>query len=172
MLDRAGAADMAVDRHIVGRVGKNHFCPLAIHQRCHDIAIECAAADQSMLPKLPDIARPATRWAVCRWKQVVCRIAGLFRIEPFDQAVDLGDREAGQTNVEVEIDRQQSLEFFGQDLVIPAGIEGELVVGKHIGSLFLLVTYARAGRRAPRPCRELRRLDPAVAGEDHIRRDR
>ena len=39
------------------------------------------------------------------------RVAGLLRLQPIDQAVDLGDREACQADVEVEIDGQQLLQF-------------------------------------------------------------
>ena len=35
------SADMAVDRHIVGRVGKNHLRLLAAHQGGNDIAFKC-----------------------------------------------------------------------------------------------------------------------------------
>ena len=163
---------MAVDRHVVGRVGEDHLGLLAVHQGCHDMAVERVAADQPVRPKLPDIARPAARWAVADGKQVVRGIAGLFRSQPFDQAVDLGDREAGHADVEVEIDRQQSLQLLGQDLLVPAGIERQLVVGKHIGPLLLRrhVLEPDAGHLGH--AEELRRLDPAVAGEDRVLGDR
>ncbi len=42
--------------------------------------------------------------------------------------VNLGQREAGQRHIEVEID--EGLQFDRQDLAVPAGIECELIVGK------------------------------------------
>jgi hypothetical protein len=102
----------------------------------HDLRIESVAADQAMGPKLPDVADPAAGRHVRR-RQVLLGRAGLLRCEPLDEAVDLGDRKAGDADVEVEIDRKERLQLLRQDLLVPAGVEGELVIGDHVGPLLL-----------------------------------
>ena len=64
-----------------------------------------------MRTQLPDVARPAAGFSIILRQPVLFRVAGLLRLQPIDQAVDLGDREACQADVEVEIDGQQLLQF-------------------------------------------------------------
>jgi hypothetical protein len=52
---------MPVDRDVVGRIGKDHPCLLAVHQDRDGIAVQRRAADQAMASKLPDVPRPAAR---------------------------------------------------------------------------------------------------------------
>src|SRR5262249_44748843 len=68
-------------------------------------------------------------------QDVICRIARFFVSQSLDQVVDLGDREAGELNVEVEVTGRELFEFEGQELLVPAGVECDLVVGEDIGPL-------------------------------------
>ena len=47
---------MAVDPHIVGRVGEDHLRPLAIEQARIGLEGCCIAADQAVRADLPDVA--------------------------------------------------------------------------------------------------------------------
>ena len=158
---------MAVDRHVVGRVGEDHPRLLAVHQQPDDVRVERVAADQPVRPELPDIARPAARRPGLG-QPVVLGIAGLLRRQPLDQAVDLRDREAGDADVEAEIVGEERLQLLGQQVLVPAGVQRQLVVGEHIGPLLgrRHGLDADAGHR--RHAEELRRLDPAMAGEDGV----
>jgi hypothetical protein len=49
---------MARDRDVVGRVGKDHLCPLAAEQRLIGFSPRRIAADQPVLANLPDITGP------------------------------------------------------------------------------------------------------------------
>ena len=72
---------MAVDRHVVGRIGEDHLRPLAVHQRRDDVRLERVAADQPVRPELPEIARPAARRPALG-QQVVIGFAWLLRRKP------------------------------------------------------------------------------------------
>src|SRR2546421_30216 len=48
-----------------------------------------------------------------------------------EHQIDLGKRETGDLHVEFKVD--ESLQFDREHLVVPAGIEGELVVGEEVG---------------------------------------
>lgn len=90
-----------------------------------------------------------------------------------EQDVDFGRFEAGQLDIEVDID--QSLDLFDQEFRVPAGVQGELIVGDHERAFLrfseALELYDRHGRVA----KALRRLKPPVTGNDlviFVRQDR
>lgn len=64
-----------------------------------------------MWAQLPDVARTAAGLRAIGRQPVLFRVAGLLRLQPVDQAVELGDREACQADVEVEINGPQLLQF-------------------------------------------------------------
>ena len=169
MADLAEPADVAVDRDIVGRVGEDHLGLLAVHQGGDDFGIERVAADEPVRSEPPQVARPTARRDPVGIRQlIVRRIARLFRRQALHQLVDLGDREAGDADVEADVGLHQLLQLERQQLFVPAGVEGELVVGQHIGPLLgrrhVVDPQARHGRHP----KFSRGLDPAVAGEDAI----
>ena len=170
VLDPAGAADVAVDRHVVGRVGEDHLRALVAEQPVVGRGLEGVAADHPMRAEVPDIADLGDRRSCRDLRQpIVAGIAGLFRIEAGDQAVDLGDGEAGDAEVEVELGLEQPGELDGEHLLVPAGVQRKLVVGEDIGAL-LGGGHGRdqpAGHR--REAEQPRRGHPAVAGQDGVR---
>ena len=123
-----------------------------------------------MRPELPDIARPAARRASSSAGNAVVRgIARLLRGQPFDQAVDLRDREAGDARCRSRGRSSSSaLQLLGQQLLVPAGIERQLVVGEHVGALLRRASCFEANAGHFCHAEQLRRLDPAVAGEDRV----
>ena len=75
-----------------------------------------------------------------------------------------GRREAGELDVELEID--QALQLDRQDLAVPAGLLGQPVVGKDVGPLLGLGEVRKPdGRNGGKP-EQLGRLDPPVPGND------
>jgi hypothetical protein len=62
------------------------------------------------------------------------RAAGRALLYFIQHKVDLGQGEAGQLQVEIHL--EEPLQFDGQQLAVPAGIERELVVGDDIGPAF------------------------------------
>ena len=64
-----------------------------------------------------------------------------------DQGVDFGGFEAGDFQVEREVQARQMLEFDRQDLRIPARIQRQLVVRDDIGALLLLAQVLDADAR-------------------------
>ena len=161
----AGSADMTVDGDVIGRVGEHHPGQIALHQACHHIRIETVATDQPVPAKLPDIAGPDPCGSWFR-NHIIGRIAILFGDKPVDQRIDLGHLEADDADVEVEIARHQGLQFFGQNGVIPAGIQGQLVVSKHIGALLLRAHMFEPNTRHGCHFQQLCGGHPAMAGKN------
>jgi hypothetical protein len=62
----------------------------------------------------------------------------------FEHEVDLGWRKPGELHVEVDVD--EGLQLNRQKLMVPAGIEGQLVIRKHIGAPLGRVQMRQAGR--------------------------
>ena len=81
-----------------------------------------------------------------------------------DDQVDLGGREAGELDAEVELD--QRLELGRQDLARPAGLGGELVVGDDVGPALSLAEVREAEARDLGEAEQLCCFDSAVAGDD------
>ena len=118
-----------------------------------------------MRTQLPDVTPSATGRSII-WQHIVSRITRLFGFQSFNEPVDLGDGETSQLDAEVEIALHQGLQLFAQDLLVPAGIKGKLVVGNHIGTLFLKAHGLNEQTwhlgHAQKPCC----LDPAMASQD------
>jgi hypothetical protein len=93
------------------------------------------AADEAVRSELPEIPNAAPRRTWLAQQPVFIGVARLLRGDPLDEAVDLRDREARHTDVEVEVLGDQALKLAGKDLLVPSGVERELVVGKHVGPL-------------------------------------
>ena len=128
---------MAVDRDVVGRVGEDHLRALVTEQSRIDVRLERVRADDPVRPEDPEIPRTGDgNLVTCRVrKTIVGRITRLLTILCRNQAVDLRDREASHTEIEVELDFEQSRKLDRQDLFVPASLQSQLVVGKHIGPL-------------------------------------
>ena len=126
-------ADVAVDRHVVGRIGEDEVGPRPVHQRLEVDLAARVAAQQAMAAEPPEIAVARDRRAGCEGNCIVRPIGtvGIRLARLVDDEVDLGQAEAGQLDVEVEVD--QRLQLDREDLLVPAGIERELVVGEHVG---------------------------------------
>ena len=119
-----------------------------------------------MRADLPEVARPRDG----RPGDVRHRIGGIglrrLVVEPGDQDVDLGHLEAGDRDVEVEIELDQVLQLDRQDLAIPAGLLGELVVGEDVGALLRLAHVLEPDDRNGLMPERLGRGDAAMSGDD------
>ena len=74
MLDRAKAADVAGNRHIVGRIGEHHLRPGVAEQLLIGLEAGGIAADQGMVADLPDLGRAADGGASSDVNRGICRI--------------------------------------------------------------------------------------------------
>jgi hypothetical protein len=158
---------MAIDGHVVGRVGEDHLRPLTVHQGRDRGAVERAAADQPMRTKLPKVADAAAHRSRGR-DHVLFGRSRVLRLEPFDEAVDLGDRETGDADIEVEIKGEQILKLPRQDLFVPASVERELIVGDDVGALLGGAHRLDAQAGHPREAEYLGGFDAAVAGKNGV----
>ena len=169
MADFAEPTDVAVDCDVIGRISEDHFGFFAVHEIGDHAAIQRVAADKPVRPEPPDISRPtARRRSVRLGEPIICRIALFLGRKALDQLVDLSDRKARDADVEAEVSVHQLLQLEGEQLLVPAGVEGELIVGQHIGPLLgrRQMADAKAGRR--RHAEFARRLGAAVPGENAI----
>ncbi len=71
-------------------------------------------------------------------------------------------------DIEVQVELSELLEFLCQQLLVPAGIERELVVGDHIGPLLRRASCVSIRRQGTVSTQELRSRNPAMTGEDHV----
>ena len=125
---------MPVDRHVVGRIGEDQAGLLARHQGGEHGGVAHIATDEPVRPELPDLA-PADPGGGRVREGVVGRIARLLGGDGRQEGVDLWNREASDPDIEVEIRGQQRPQLRGEEVLIPARIECQFVVGEHIGAL-------------------------------------
>jgi hypothetical protein len=81
-----------------------------------------------------------------------------------EHKVDFSGREAGELDVEIDID--ETLQLNRQQLAVPTRIEGQLVVGQHIGAPLGGAQMRQTYRRDALQSEQLCGLDSAVAGDD------
>ena len=74
---------------------------------------------------------------------------------------------AGDRHVEVDDDLGQVLQFDREDLGVPAGSRGELVVGQDIGALLVVAEMLDAESRNLSHAEIPPAAHPSVAGDDH-----
>ena len=122
-----------------------------------------------MLSDLPDIPDLCNGRSGIRQRDVLFRNIRCFLIELADQDVDLGGLEAGEGNIEIEIDRQQFLQLDGQDFPVPAGKFRKAVVGDDIGADLFFRQIRKAEGRHALHLKEPGCLDATVTGDDAAR---
>src|ERR1700730_4522 len=112
VLDRAKAADVAGNRHIVGRIGEHHLRSGVAEQLLIGLKLSGIAADQAMIADPPDVARTAYRRASCNLNNGVCSII-IVRGERklANQQVDFRQIKARQRNVEIDFELGQVLQL-------------------------------------------------------------
>ena len=84
----------------------------------------------------------------------------------FQDHVDLAGGEAGQREVEVDVEHRQLAELELQEIEVPAGAERDLVVGDPQRPLLRLGEVRQRDRRHLGHAERLRRQQPAVPGDD------
>ena len=104
MVGRAEAARMAVDFHVVRRVGEDHRSALIAHQRCEGLPVEGVAAQDAMLAEKQQIADLADLRPRRDFGYVITRVVILPRhiFERGDPQIDLAHLEAGHLEAEIE----------------------------------------------------------------------
>jgi len=136
VVDRAEAARVAIDRHVVRRIGEHHRAAFIAHQ-CHEgCRSEGSAAHQAMAAEDPQIPDPADRPTGRHFGRQICRVVVGFGevFEWRDPQVDLADLKTGDLDTKVEIKKREFLELICEQLVIPRGDFGEAVVGDPEGA--------------------------------------
>ena len=119
-----------------------------------------------MAAQYPDITSPGHRWSGVQTDPVENRI-GRGRISfgcSIKNAVDFGERKAGEIEIEVEIN--QFAEIERQKLEVPPGIQRELVVGQQIGLALGLTEIRNAQRRHFRKPQKFGCRDPAMTSQN------
>jgi hypothetical protein len=173
VLDRAQAANMAVDLHVVRRVGEDHLRPHAPEQVGIGGRGSGIPTDEPVPADLPDIAQSGDgRTALIDIGDLVSGIRlarhNGCRAKLADQDVDLRHRKAGDRHLEVEVEFGEILKVDRQQLPVPAGLFGDAVVCNHIGADLGLAHVCETDRRHGLEAELLGRLDPAMAGNDAI----
>jgi hypothetical protein len=79
---------------------------------------------------------------------------------------DFGEREARDLQVEFEVD--QGLQFNGEKLTVPAGVEGELVVRQDICPALSRIEMRQAKRGDAFHAEELGGFDPPMSGNNLV----
>ena len=107
-----------------------------------------------------------TRSINIRRRDIIERVGLGLVVVVLDDEIDFGDLEAGDRQVELRRDFEQSFELDGEDFRVPAGLLCQPVVGNDVGPLLGLGHVRQADRRHVGQPKQLRRFDATVAGED------
>ena len=166
MAGLAQAADVTVNRDVIGRVGEDQVCTLVSHEGADRLSVSRVAADEPVSSQRPNIPETGHgRVLVGQGRDLVLTFRwdawrALFGV--VQENVDFGEGEAGEFDVELHLN--EGLEFDRQDIAIPAGVLRKLVVGDHIGAALGLGEVGQPERRDALDAKELCCLDPAMAG--------
>src|ERR1700733_2305899 len=167
MTNAARAADVAVDRDIVGRVGKEQVGAFIAEKRFVRPRVPSIAAHQPMTSDPPHIAAARNRRVADRRNFIFDAIQGivgsaLSRLIQYD--FDLPEGETGRLDFKAKID--QPLELNGEDPPIPAGVERQLVIHKDISLSLGSAKIGQTNDRRLLHTDQLSRRGAPVACED------
>jgi len=144
VLDAAQARNVAINLHVIRRVGKNEFGLVVIHQQLVSRGIGGITADQDVLSKHPDITQTADRRPARLLGHLVFRLL-TFVPDTLEDDVDLGGSKTRQEHIEAQIDKALQLDC--EELVIPACLLRKTVVRKDIGLLLGLAEMGQPDSR-------------------------
>jgi hypothetical protein len=104
---------VAVDRHVVGRIGKHHRRPLLAHQIPKDRDIDHIGAQHAMPAQQPQIAGLADCRPRRHVRQIVGGIGSRVRriVERGDPQIDLAHLETRDLEAEIEAEQREVLEL-------------------------------------------------------------
>jgi hypothetical protein len=108
--------------------------------------IECAAADNAMTAKDPDIPDLADGLTCYRFRHDVGRPVEI-QIERFDPQVDFGHLEARHLYIEIQIDQRQFGNLLHQHLIVQLGILCETGFGNGKSSFLCLAQVCHLDSR-------------------------
>jgi hypothetical protein len=123
--------------------------------------VAAVAAADPVVAEDPDVAGPGAGFGRHRWDHLVL---GINRT--LEDHVDFAGREAGEREIEVDVEHRQLAELELQQVEVPAGAERDLVVGDPQRPLLCLREMRQDDRRHLAQTEGLRREQPAVPGDD------
>ena len=136
-MDRAEAARVTLDRHVVRWVSKHHRGAVLAHQRGEGAGIESVAAPNAMRPKQPHISRLADRRPRRDLGHDIGRVGLILSRRVFergDPQIDLAHLKAGHFDVKIKTTERQVPQLLSQQAVVPGGIFRQFVIGDHKGA--------------------------------------
>jgi hypothetical protein len=167
--DATQPCHMPIDWDVVRRIREDEVRPFVPHQKVEDALVSRISANQTMPTKTPHSARARDSGCLIidREGDLILGLGRTVRralARLIEHKVDFSGREASEVNVEIDVD--EALQLDRQQLPVPSGVEGELVVGQHIGAPLSRAQMSQAHRRDAVQAEQLCGLDPAVAGND------
>ena len=112
-----------------------NWARFAGHQAPVGGGIGSVAAQQPMRAEQPKVAQPGDRrTAEFRQRVACCVLSGIG----LQQQVDLGGLEAGEGQLEIDLELADVAQLEGEQLLVPAGKLGQPVVGDGVGPLLRL----------------------------------
>nr|WP_253261413.1 MULTISPECIES: hypothetical protein [unclassified Roseobacter] len=85
-----------------------------------------------------------------------------------EELIDLRSGKPVQVQVEPQISFRQSLQFFGQETLVPGYIQSNLIVCQYIGPFLNLTHMLDVKTGHQRPAQELSRRHAPVTGQDRL----
>src|SRR5215831_17700876 len=136
--DAPEAADVPIDRQVVGRIRKYEIRLRTLHERVVCAFIPRIAAIKAVSAKQPEVSTLCNgRLGSQLWNGVLWQQRSLFDLGCFiEDEIDLGHFEAGQLDLEVHVD--ESLQLNRQDLSVPTRFRRQLVVGQDVSTLLFV----------------------------------
>ena len=122
-----------------------------------------------MVAEEPQVSAPRDgRLIVALFGQPVSRVFLCLFALAVDDEIDLGCCKAGDLEVEAGLDRAEMLKLDLQDLRVPAGVLGDLVVGQNVGLELLVGQMIDLDRRHFGPAERPRGFDSAVTRQNRV----
>ena len=155
----ASGIGMTADAHVVGRIQKGRIdARVLANDLVQEREVAAVAAADNMLAEPPDVAWPRSRGGRNGRDHVVLGILGP------QQQIEFAGGEPGEAQIEIK--RGKLAKLLLEQVEVPPGIEGDLVVGQAQGALLGLAQADQLDRRHLGQAQRSGRAQPSVAGDN------
>ena len=126
------STDVAIDRHVIGRIGKGGAGGLRAKERAIGFGVQRIAAQNSVTIQQPEIAGPGDGWSRDGGNRPFARVTFGLR-QRLDAQIDFAGVETGRLECKIEVDDGKLLQRFAEQPIVPGGDLGQAIIGDRKG---------------------------------------
>ncbi len=167
MAGLSASTDVAMDRHVVGRIGKSGAGSLRAKEPAIGFGVQRVAAQNLVTSQQPKIAGPGDCGPQHGGNRPFGRFTAVLR-QRLDAQIDFANVESGRLERKIEAGACKLLQCFAEQPIIPGGDFGQAIVGDRKGPALGGGQMSETDGRDFGQAKKFRGEHASMAGDDII----